>query len=128
MLPRPLVAAPAPGRVRHLHLTVDVLAGAIRLCGDLDRSSAYHLADAVSALRSSPSRIWTIDLLDVSFCDVEGLRVLHRARESARRSGRGLHLTCVRPALADLLALFGTVPGSDAVVRPRAVAAVAAAS
>ncbi len=113
---------PQPGPTRHLHLTVHVRTGAIRVGGELDRSSAYHLADAISALRSSPTPIWTLDLQDVSFCDVEGLRVLHRAHERARLSGRGLHLTRVPPALADLLRLFA---GDAEPVRPLAVLATA---
>ena len=122
MRPHPPVPARRPGVTRHLHLTVSVLTGVIRLGGELERSSAYHLGDAVSALRSSPAPVWTLDLEDLSFCDVEGLRVLHRARETARLSHRGLHLTRVRPALADLLALFG---GCAESARPVALAAAA---
>ena|SRR3712207_4068268 len=126
MLQHPTVPSQVRRPSRHLHLTVHVLTGAIRLGGELDRSSAYHLADAVSALRSSPAPVWTLDLQDVSFCDVEGLRVLHRARELARLSGRGLHLTRVRPVLADLLALFGWCV--ESVVQPMPLRAPATAA
>ncbi len=120
MLPQPTLSVSRPGLTQHLHLTVHVRTGAIRIAGDLERGSAYHLADAVSALRSSPAPVWTLDLQDVSFVDVEGLRVLHRARELAGLCGRGLHLTRVRPPLADLLVLFG---GGAAAARPPAWAA-----
>ena len=90
----------------HLCLSVDMLAGVIRMGGELDRTSAHHLGDALSALRSSPSPVWTLDLQELSFCDVEGMRVLDRAVGLARSCGRTLHLTMIPTALADLLALY----------------------
>ena len=90
---------------QHLRLTVDVPRGLIRVGGELDRSSAHHLADAVSALRSGPGTVWTLDLRDVTFCDVPGLRVLQSAEVLARSCGRGLHLTQVPGFLAYLLDL-----------------------
>jgi anti-anti-sigma factor len=107
----------------HLQLSVDVLAGAVRVTGELDRSSAHHLADAISALRSSPSPVWTLDLQGLTFCDVEGLRVLHRAACLADGRGRGLHLTRVPPVVTDLLGLLrGNRPAPAA--PPAEVAAV----
>ncbi len=99
-LDRPAHSAPQP-----LHLSVDVRRGLIRVRGELDRSSAHHLADAVSALRSGPGAVWTLDLRDVTFCDVPGLRVLLSAQVLARSHGRGLHLTQVPGFLAYLLDL-----------------------
>jgi anti-anti-sigma factor len=98
---------------RHLRLSVDVRGGAVRVAGDLDRGSAHHLADALSALRSSPVAMWTLDLQDVSFCDVEGLRLLSRAAALADACGRGLHMTRIPRGLADLMAIFSApVDGS----------------
>ena len=91
-----------------LRLSVDVPAGAIRVTGELDRSSAHHLADALSALRSSPVPLWTLDLQGLSFCDLEGLRVLHQAVAVASSCGRGLHLTRIPSFLADLLVVYRT--------------------
>jgi anti-anti-sigma factor len=118
-----IAEAPRPVADRHLRLSVDVLTGVIRLGGDLDRGSAYHLADALSALRSSPSPVWTLDLQDVSFCDAEGMRVLDRAREMADLSGRSLHLTGMRPVLVDLLTLVRSLRSTAAVLRSLAAAA-----
>jgi len=95
---------------QELRLAVDVPAGTIRVAGELDRSSAHHLADALSALRSSPSPTWTLDLEGLTFCDVEGMRVLTRAVRLAHSCGRGLHLTRIQPAVADLLVLGRSEP------------------
>ena len=99
-LERPAHTAP-----QHLRLCVDVARGLVTVGGELDRSTAHHLSDAVSALRSGPGDMWTLDLRDVTFCDVPGLRVLRSAEELARSSGCGLHLTQVPPFLAYLLDL-----------------------
>ncbi len=99
-LDRPAHDAPQP-----LRLSVDVPRGLIRVGGELDRSSAHHLADAVSALRSGPGAVWTLDLRDVTFCDVPGIRVLQSAQRLARARGCGLHLTQVPGFLDHLLEL-----------------------
>jgi anti-anti-sigma regulatory factor len=91
-------------------LSVDVLAGCIGVDGELDRLSVHHLADALSALRSSPSPVWTLDLQELTFCDAEGLRALHRAVVLAHSYGRGAHLTRVPSLVADLLTLLSHEP------------------
>ncbi len=106
MRPYPLSTSPRPPDLQHLRLSVDVAGGRIGVAGDLDRASAHHLTDALSALRSSPAQVWTLDLDGVSFCDVEGLRVLTAAAALADSCDRGLHLTRIPSALADLLALY----------------------
>jgi anti-anti-sigma factor len=90
---------------QHLRLTVDVPRGLVQVAGELDRSSAHRLVDAVDALRSGPSTVWTLDLRDVTFCDVPGLRALRSAQDRARSCGCGLHLTQVPGFLAYLLDL-----------------------
>lgn len=90
---------------QHLRLAVDVPRGLVRVVGELDRSSAHHLADAVSALRSGPGDVWNLDLREVTFCDVQGLRVLRSAQALARASGCALRLAHVPGFLAYLLDL-----------------------
>jgi len=121
MRSHPNVPLQPPLVTRHLRLSV--LAGVIRLGDELDRGSVHHLADALSALRSSPSPVWTLDLHDVSFCDTEGMRVLDRACEMADLSGRGLDLTGMRPVLVDLLTLVRRLRRTAAVLGPLAAAA-----
>ena len=94
-----------PPAAQHLRLSVDVAHGLVQVGGELDRSSAQHLADAVGALPSGPAAVWTLDLREVTFCDVQGLRVLQSAQGLARSCGRGLHLTQVPDFLAYLLEL-----------------------
>jgi anti-anti-sigma regulatory factor len=49
---------------------------------------------------------------------VEGLRLLNRAVDLARSSGRGLHLIRISPAIADLLALLEEEPEDHAFLDP----------
>ena len=113
-MPRTAAAVQPPALgFSELRLSVDVRAGIVHLAGTLDRFSAHHLSDAVSALRSGPSPIWTLDLSGVTFCDVEGLRVVHRARVLAGDRGRVLHVRGASRALTDLLDLLDAVVRAD---------------
>ena len=86
-------------------LAVDLAAGVVRVAGDLDRSSAHHLTVAVHALAATRSRVWTIDLHDLAFCDAGGLRALEGARELARSRQCVLRLLSVPALVAQLLPL-----------------------
>jgi anti-anti-sigma factor len=89
-----------------LHLVLDLQVASLRVAGELDRTCAHHLADAVATLAATGSAVWTLDLRDLRFCDVEGLRVLHRAQELARSRQRVLRLLHVPRLVAALLPLF----------------------
>jgi len=104
-------------------LSVDVPNGVVRVAGDLERDSVHHLADALSALRSSPVAVWTLDLQDVAFCDVEGLRVLCRARALADSCGCGVRMTRVPRGVADLLAVYAVLPEDAEPVEPASLVA-----
>ena len=121
-MPRSAAVRPRALGFADLRLAVDVPAGLVTVAGALDRCTAHHLSDAVSALRSSPSPVWTLDLAGVTFCDVEGLRVVHRARVLAGSRGRVLHARAASPALADLLHLFDGVVRGGAEAVPVMVA------
>ncbi|MGY1824473.1 STAS domain-containing protein [Geodermatophilus sp. SYSU D00079] len=105
MLVRPPGAStPSP---RPLLVSVDLRAGRVRVTGELDRSCAHHLLDALAALALTTHPVWTVDGRGVTFCDTEGLRVLARAEVLAASRRRGLRLVATPPFLAHLLGLAG---------------------
>ena len=112
-MPRAAAVPPRALGLSDLRISLDVPAGTVHVAGSLDRTSAHHLTDAVGALRSGPSPIWTLDLSGVTFCDVEGLRVVHRARVLAGDAGRVLHVRGASVCLADLLDLLDAVVRAD---------------
>jgi anti-anti-sigma factor len=89
-----------------LFLVLDLQVASLRVAGELDRTCAHHLADAVTTLAATGCAVWTLDLRDLRFCDVEGLRVLHRARDLARSRGRVLRLLHMPRLVAALLPLL----------------------
>jgi anti-anti-sigma factor len=94
-------------RTTDLFLAIDLQVASVRVAGELDRVCAHHLVDAVAALAATGSRVWTLDLRGVTYCDLEGLRALHRARELARSRGRVLRLIHVPGLVAALLPIVG---------------------
>jgi anti-anti-sigma factor len=94
-------------RTTDLFLALDLQVASVRVAGELDRACAHHLVDVVAALAATGSRVWTLDLRGVRFCDLEGLRALHRARDLARSRGRVLRLINVPRLVAALLPLVG---------------------
>jgi anti-anti-sigma factor len=92
-------------RTTDLSLALDLQVASLHVAGELDRACAHHLTDAVFALAATGSGVWTLDLRGVSFCDAEGLRALHRARELARSQGRVLRMLHVPRLIALLLPL-----------------------
>ncbi|RBY91919.1 MULTISPECIES: STAS domain-containing protein [unclassified Blastococcus] len=85
----------------------DRQAGTIRLAGELDRSCAERVTDAVATLTLTTRRALVIDVAKLTFCDVEGVRALARARGLALERGCGMRLVNPSPWLAQLLRLAG---------------------
>jgi anti-anti-sigma factor len=88
---------------RTLLVSVDLRAGHVQLSGDLDRSSAHHLLDAVATLGLTDSPTWTVDAAGVTSFGAAGLRALARARAMAAARGRVLVLVGAPPFLTRLL-------------------------
>nr|WP_166503500.1 STAS domain-containing protein [Modestobacter marinus] len=78
------------------------------MVGELDRTCAQLLPDALAALSSTSCHpTWTVDVGGISSCDAEGLRALTGARALAANRGRRLRLVTPAPFLAVLLHLAG---------------------
>ena|SRR5438067_500662 len=84
----------------------------LRPAGELDLVTVPALNDALrAALAEKPDRI-VIDLADVSFADVTGLRpVLSAQRTMARRGGR-LEIRHASPQVSRVIHLCESLPGT----------------
>jgi anti-anti-sigma factor len=82
---------------------------ALRLAGELDISSAADLADVLAAHFHGPLRL---DLADLSFVDVFGMRALRG------RIGQQLTIVAASDAVRRLLALLGWDTDPDIVLEP----------
>ena len=108
------VEAPAAGDFTFpLAMSTDLRAGRITVTGELERTTAHHLLDVLDVLAISDQHTWTVDVAGITFCDVEGLRVLARARSLAESSGRVLRVTHPRPFLVALLLLWESGSSQD---------------
>ncbi len=77
----------------------------LALRGELDMLSAPLLAREIeAACRTAPARI-VLDLGELSFTDVSGLRAILDAARSARRDGRSLAIANPLPHIVRLLEL-----------------------
>jgi anti-sigma B factor antagonist len=97
-------------------------AGEARLAlhGELDMLSAPLLAHELeSAARSRPEQI-VLDLRDLSFMDVSGLRAILDAARSARRDGRSLVIANPMPHIIRLLELTAIDQSLEVLGRPLA--------
>jgi anti-anti-sigma factor len=92
---------------RPLLISVDLRTGRVHVTGELDRSCAHHLLDALAALALTAHPVWTVDAAGVTFSDAVGLRVLARARVLSASRGRVLRVVDAPPFLAHLLGLTG---------------------
>jgi anti-anti-sigma factor len=79
----------------------------VHVRGELDIATAdqayAYLRDVVDSQNGSV----LMNLSELSFCDAAGLGVLAKVAGHARRSGRALKLTAVRPALLRIMAITG---------------------
>jgi anti-anti-sigma regulatory factor len=103
----PAASTPVVEHVPDLLVAIDLQAGRLTLTGELERDNAHHLLDLLDALAPSGQHTWTVDVAGITFCDVEGLRVLARAEALARSRGRALALRRPRPFLRLLVGLVG---------------------
>ena len=90
-----------------LSVTVDLPTARVRVSGELDRTSAHHLVDALDVLTTRPSRRWRLDASGVTFCDVGGLRALSNAHSFAAAHGRNLRLVGTSRPVERLVELLG---------------------
>lgn len=92
---------------RPLLLSIDLRNGRITAAGELDRSVAHRLTDALHALVQTGHRSWTVDAAGISFCDADGLRALAAGAALAESRGCTLRVTAPSPFTAQLLRLAG---------------------
>jgi anti-sigma B factor antagonist len=79
----------------------------IVVAGELDIASAPLLQDAIERAREDDAENLVVDLRDLEFMDVSGLRILIRAHERADEAGGRLTLANVRKPVKRLLTLTG---------------------
>ena len=98
---------------------VDEQGGArLALHGELDMLSAPLLTrELEAAARRRPARI-VLDLRDLSFMDVSGLRAILDAARSARRDGRSLVIANPMPHIIRLLELTAIDQSVEVLGRP----------
>jgi anti-anti-sigma factor len=90
-----------------LSVTVDLPTARVHVTGELDRTSAHHLVDALDVLTTRSSRRWRLDTSGVTFCDVGGLRALSSAHTFAEAHGRDLRLVSTSRPVERLVELLG---------------------
>ena len=79
------------------------------VAGELDIASAPVLQDAIERARQEGAGDVVVDLADLAFMDVGGLRVLIRADRRAEQAGGRLTLANVRGEPRRLLTLTGAI-------------------
>ena len=79
----------------------------VRLRGEIDVATSPKLHDQLLPLMRSGIGLVLLDLSEISFCDVSGLRVLVSVHLHAGVLGVTLRLTALRPRLARLLRISG---------------------
>jgi len=105
------------GRPRILHptalLTVEVAKDAqrvtVHLCGELDFASAPDLASRVPEFPRAVDEV-VVDLRRLAFCDVAGMRALHRYCVEQLDAGREVRVIGARPYFRKVSAITGLVP------------------
>lgn len=87
----------------------------VRLAGELDVDSVHLVRDALDcvASMSSRARLIVLDLSDVTFCDVGGLRGIETCAGILEAEGRQLVLHRLPQRLTRLIALTGVASGLE---------------
>jgi anti-sigma B factor antagonist len=93
------------------YLSVDVREGSeatvLTVRGELDMGSSPRLSVMLERLEPDQRHV-VLDLSDLEFIDVTGLRVLLEARERARRAGLEMTVVNASRGMRRLLSLTGT--------------------
>ena len=94
----------------HLTLGISKRGGTtvVAVAGELDIASAPMLKDAIERAQKDDADDLVVDLRDLEFMDVSGLRVLIRAHQRAEEAGGRLRLANVQEPVTRLLTLTGT--------------------
>jgi anti-sigma B factor antagonist len=79
----------------------------VTVSGELDLASSPQLGEALARLRPAPGARLILDLRELGFIDVTGLRMLLGARDQARDRGTELALVNVPRVVRRLLSLSG---------------------
>jgi len=81
----------------------------LRLRGDLDFGCAWALGPAVSVPTRGVTQV-RLDLAELDFCDVAGLRALEELCARHTAAGREVSVVGARPFLRKIAALAGLLP------------------
>ena len=81
----------------------------VRLAGELDLSSVHLLTDALDAIAAAecPAELVVLDLSELAFCDIAGLRGMEEGGAALRRAGKELMLYHPPTAVVRLIKLTG---------------------
>lgn len=81
----------------------------VRLAGELDLDSLHLLTDALDAIAASacPADLVVLDLADVRFCDVAGLRAIEMCAATLTAVGKELVLYDTPPQVMKLIEITG---------------------
>lgn len=81
----------------------------VRLAGELDLDSEHLLTDALDSIAAAqcPAEVVVLDLSDVRFCDVAGLRAIETCAAILAATDKQLLLYHAPPAVLKLIAITG---------------------
>jgi anti-anti-sigma factor len=85
----------------------------VRLAGELDIGSAHLLTDAIESLTAAqcPADLVVLDLHEVGFCDMAGLRAIQWCSTALAASGKHLVLDHPPEAVTKLITTSGVAAG-----------------
>ena len=98
----------------------------VSVSGELDIATADQAYAYITEVIDSWPVPLQVDLSGLTFCDASGLGVLAKIANHARRMGRQLRLTSVRPSLLKIMRITG-LDGAFPEVRPVVSTVVSAA-
>jgi anti-sigma B factor antagonist len=93
--------------------------------GEIDRSTASRLSDALRRATFGATGSITVDMCEVTFMDSSGVSVLLNAVRRLTRRGRRMSLVCPRGELLRLFELSGLSAALDVRAAPPEPAAAA---
>jgi anti-anti-sigma factor len=85
----------------------------VRLVGELDVGSAHLLTDAIESLAATelPAEMVVLDLAEVRFCDIAGLRAIQWCSTALAATGKHLVLYHPPDAVTKLITMSGMAAG-----------------